>query len=242
MRLLLQGCHGGIVTMASETPLFVLHVIGLAGVLWLGFYVLARGQRAAVSVLTGAAVLSAALFFLYGCMEEALHDGPVGVWLAFDRFGWICDVLPITLWLHLTLCLNPRAAAVPWRRPVLWANYVAAAVITVLGSGTNLVRDHIGFLHDPTGPLFWLYTSYLLICMAFAAFNLVAFTRGTRPSQDIAAPPTQAPVSPLEERLLLGSAVCFLVAAGYESVHEMLHVEWSRPRSWTQGRAAPAAL
>ncbi len=216
----------GMVRMASETPLFVLHVIGLAGFLWLGLYVVARGQRSTVSVLTGSTALATALFFLYGSVEEALHDGPASVWLTLDRFGWFCDVLPITLWLHLSLCLNPHAVSGRWRQPLLWANYSAAALIVILGTGTNLVRDYIAIHHDPAGPLYGLYTGYLLICTGLAAINLVALLRVTATHHQETAAPSLTPVSALEARLLVGGALCFLVGSGYESLRELQHAAW----------------
>ncbi len=216
----------GIVKLASETPLFVLHVIGLAGFLWLGLYVVARGQRSAVSVLTGGTALATTLFFLCGSMEEALHDGPAGVWLALDRLSWLCDVAPVTLWLHLSLCLNPHAASARWRRPLLWASYGAAASIVILGAGTNLVRDYITLRQDPAGPLYGLYTGYVLICTGLATANLVALMRGDATRREETADPSQAPVSALEVRLLVGGALCFLAGGGYESLRELLRAAW----------------
>src|SRR5437868_3025480 len=96
--------------MAAETPLFLLHVIGFAGFLWLGLYVFARGQRGSVATLTCLSSSATCLFFLYGAILMSLHDGPADLWLAIDRLGWACDVLPIALWLHLSIRLNPDAA------------------------------------------------------------------------------------------------------------------------------------
>jgi hypothetical protein len=217
---------GGRVKMASDTPLFVLHVIGLAGFLWLGLYVVARGQRSAVSTLTGSTALATALFFLYGCALEVLHDGPAGVWLALDRLGWFCDVLPMTLWLHLSLCLNPHTTTVSWRQPLLWANYGAAALIVILGTGTNLVRDYVTFLRDPAGPLYGLYTGYLLICTGLAAVNLAALLRGAGAHRQENTAQAQAPVLRSEVRLLVGGALCFLGGSGYQSLRELLHATW----------------
>ena len=211
--------------MASETPLFVLHVIGLAGFLWLGLYIVARGLRSPVSVLTGSTALATTLFFLYGCVEEALHDGPAAVWLALDRFGWFCDVVPVTLWLHLSLCLNPRAASARWRQPLLWANYGVAAFIVILGTGTNLVRDYITFSPRPGWTLLWA-VHRLPSDMYWSGDGQPGRTTARRRNTPAGDRGAGACVRFLEVRLLVGGALCFLAGSGYESLRELLHASW----------------
>ena len=62
--------------MAEMTPLFIVHVLGFAGFLWLGLYALARGDGKDIAAVTGIAALASACFFLSGGLLMALRGGP----------------------------------------------------------------------------------------------------------------------------------------------------------------------
>jgi len=158
--------------MEETVPLFVLHLLGFCGFLWLGLYALTRGDRGRVSTLTGiTAILTSGFFFQGGLLFAFRGGADAGVAAAIQRVDWWFNVVPVAFWLHLSMHLNPRVKAASWRRPVLRCAYAAAAALTVLGTGTDLI---INFDHRPTvaGPLFILYAAYLLALTALAAFNL----------------------------------------------------------------------
>jgi hypothetical protein len=206
--------------MAAETTLFLLHVIGFAGLLWLGLYGIARGRLGGVAMLTTITALASSLFFLYGGILESLFTGPADVWLAIDRLGWFCDVLPLALWLHLSLRLNPFATGASWARAVLWADYSLCALIVFLGTATDLMRHYVALGQDPSGPLYGLYTGYLLVCTAVATVNLAAVRGRGASSEEV------APVSPVVMRLLVVGALCFLAGSSYESFRALLQADW----------------
>lgn len=159
--------------MGAETPLFLVQLLGFVAFLWHGLYVLTRGSRDRVSRLTAATALVTAALFLVAGIQEALDQAAMSRRIAFDRAEWCLNVVPAALLLHLSLRLNPRAAAVPWRKPVIYAAYAAAAAISALGTFTELLYTHHtgGQLHR-AGPAYSLYVVFVLACAGFAVRNL----------------------------------------------------------------------
>src|SRR5439155_18955538 len=158
--------------MFGETALFLLRVVGFAGFLWLGLYVVTRGDRGHVATLFGLTALATACFFLSVGLLSAARDGPATV--PISRASWWASVVPVALWLHLSLDLNPHTARTRWRKPVLWAAYGAATLLALLGTATNLVRDYGGTAAGhpvAAGPAYALYVAYLLACVGLAAVN-----------------------------------------------------------------------
>ncbi len=158
--------------MEETVPLFVLHLLGFCGFLWLGLYALTRGDRGRVSTLTGiTAILTSGFFFQGGLLFAFRGGADADAAAALQRVDWWFNVAPVAFWLHLSMHLNPRVKAASWRRPALRCAYAAAAALIVLGTGTDLI---INFDHRPVGagPLFILYAVYLLALTALAVFNL----------------------------------------------------------------------
>ena len=168
--------------MSEAIPLFVVHLVGFGGLLWLGLYALTRGDGKSVAILTGITALVSAFFFFEGGLLQALHGAPIAV--AVNRGLWWADVVPIALWLHLSVQLNPRAVRARWRLPVLGAAYGVALLLILFGTATNLLND---YSHIPVvaGPAYGLYAAYLLLCTGFAVVNF-ANTGGTRPALALA--------------------------------------------------------
>lgn len=215
--------------MAEETPLFLIHLLGFAGFLWHGLYVLTRGERDRVSRLTGLTALVTGGLFLTGGIEEALHGYAMVQRVAFARIDWSFSVVPAALWLHLSLRLNQRALHAPWRRPVIYAAYGAAVVLCLLGTLTDIIRtyDHRGNL-DPAGPLYVLYVAFVFACAGFAVVNLAQMRVIQTSIRDPQVPASHAATSSdlaesaqvggTEALMLVVGAVCFLCGVGYFSV------------------------
>ena len=228
--------------MSEAIPLFVVHLVGFVGLLWLGLYALTRGDGKSVAILTGITALASAFFFFEGGLLQALHGAPITV--AVNRGLWWADVVPIALWLHLSLQLNPRAVQARWHLPVLGATYGAALLLILFGTATNLLRD---YTHIPVaaGPAYGLYAAYLLLCTGFAVVNF-ANTGGTRPALAPAAPAPHSlqtatgtgtadgshrvepnlDVQHTARRLLVVGALCFLLGAGYLALENLLRSSW----------------
>ena len=231
--------------MLEATPLFIVHVLGFAGFLWLGLYALARGDGKDIAAVTGIAALASACFFLSGGLLMALRGGPetVSVHLALNRATWWADVVPVALWLYLSLRLNPAAAQARWRAAVLWTTGVAGALLILFGTATNLVNDYD---HVPVsaGPAYGLYAVYVLLCTGFAVVNFVQMRHNTGYALATAGPgylPTVTAAGDagalrtgrtttrahrLEEQLLVAGGVCFLLGGGYLALKIMLRSSW----------------
>src|SRR5262245_18781881 len=121
-------------------PLYVVHLLGFAGFLWLGLYALSRGDGRQLSTLTGLAALCTACFFFAGGVLMAANGASWSV--AINRATWWADVLPIALWLQLSLLLNPHGLAARARRAVLWVSYGAATLLILVGTATNAINDY----------------------------------------------------------------------------------------------------
>jgi hypothetical protein len=202
--------------MVSESgPLYVLHLLGFAGFLWLGLYALTRGDGRPLSALIGQAALGTAGFFGAGGLLLAAHGAAWAV--VINRATWWADVLPLALWLHLSLWLNPCPGAARWRRVALWAGYGTAALLIGLGTATDALND---YGHQPVGagPAYPLYLAYVVLCTGAAAANFAALRAPRRPAGGPAPAPGAA--------LLLAGALCFVLGAGYLALDVLLHHPW----------------
>jgi hypothetical protein len=218
--------------MSETTANYLLHLLGFAGFLWIGLYVLARGDRGPIASLTGLTALVTACYFFFNGLSDVSGMGQVSV--TINRIGWWTSVLPATLWLHLSLRLNPHAAHATWRMRVLWVNYALGVALVVLGTVSDLLRDY----HHPVpsrsvvaGPLFPIYIVYLVAAAGFAAYNLSRMGAADPGAATITAPAGTArevppaalgPVMPLGEvRLMVAGATCFVIGAGYIAIGEL---------------------
>lgn len=216
--------------MVSESgPLYIVHLLGFAGFLWLGLYALSRGDGRRLSTLTGLAALCTACFF---CAGGVLIAADGATWSgAINRATWWADVLPIALWLHLSLLLNPGSLSARWRPAVLWAYYGAAALLILVGMATNALND---YSRQPVsaGPLWPLYLAYVALGTGGAAANFAAL----RPSRRRAGgrvqkgktvgPPLAAEPPGPGVALLLAGALCFVLGAGYLALDIFLRRPW----------------
>lgn len=232
--------------MASETgPLYVVHLLGFAGFFWLGLYALAHGDGRRISAVTGLAALCTACFFFAGGLLIAAHGA---AWSAtINRATWWADVLPIALWLHLSLLLNPHTVSARRRHAVLWADYGVAALLIVAGMTTNAIND---YGHQPVmaGPAYALYLAYVALCTVSAVVNFASVRPPHRPARGPLQPPgqetmangTDAHVRPSGRNpsvvsaeaagtgaaLLIAGAICFVFGAGYLALKMLLHSPW----------------
>src|SRR4051794_6287108 len=227
--------------MSETTPLFIVHVLGFAGFLWLGLYALTRGDGKDIAAVTGIAALASACFFLSGGLLMALRGGPEMV--SVNRATWWADVVPVALWLYLSLRLNPATAHARWRAAVLWTTCGAGALLILFGTATNLVNNYD---HVPVsaGPAYALYAAYVLLCTGFAVVNFVQMRRtngfalapvgaGYLPTITAAGDAggthtgrTATQMRRVEDQLLVAGGVCFLLGGGYLALKIMLRSSW----------------
>lgn len=196
--------------MGSGSAVFVVHLLGLAAFLWNGLYILTRGDDGPVARHTAITVLITATLFGFGGLLESFGPRSLDLIRTIDRISWWSAVAPAALWLHLSLRLQPGMAA-GWRTLVGGA-YAVAAVLVVLGTFTNLVRDYtpLGAL-DTAGPLYIVFVVYLLLCTGLASFNLLR----------LAMPAGISTVDSAATRLLAGGSFFFLAGAGSFSVQKL---------------------
>ena len=219
--------------MSNSAVLFLIQLLGYVGFLWLGLYILSRGDSGRVAALTGTTALLTACFFLFSALTRRIPD--LDALRSVDRAGWWSAVLPPVLWLHLSLRLNPGAVRPTLRRPAIALAYGAAALITLLGLSTDLLRNY----HDraatldvptPAGPLYGLYVAFLLGCAGFAALNLIRMVRPVaQPQNGTVARASGAPLprDGDETRILAVGAVLFLLGVAYISINILMRAFWS---------------
>lgn len=231
--------------MSETIPLFLLEVLGFAGFLWLGFYALIRGNRGAVATLLGMTALATACFFGETGLLAPLRNPPgtpftggaASVWI--NRVFWWDNVAPIALWLHLSVCLNPRAAHASWRRPVLVASYSVGVALIGLGMIDGVLR-HFSSTGVSARPAFVLFVIYLFACTSFAVLNFAQLrprdtgvstwparpdgtaTTSTGPDTGSSAGAASAWIDPSQVRLLVIGAILFLLGAGYLALRVLL--------------------
>jgi len=224
--------------MLDPIALFLIQLLGYVGFLWLGLYILSRGDSGRIAALTGTTALLTACFFLLSGLTKRIPD--LDALRTVDRAGWWAAVLPPVLWLHLSLRLNPGAVRPRLRRPAIALAYGAATLITLLGLATDLLRNY----HDraatldvptPAGPLYGLYVAFLLGCAGFAALNLLRMTRpvaqspgGTMGHVPDGVLPTPVRGYPADgTRILAVGAVFFLLGVAYISINILTRAYWS---------------
>lgn len=197
--------------MGSNDAAFVVHVLGLAAFLWNGLYILARGDGGSIARHVAISVLATAALFGFGGLMESLNPGSVALLRTIDRASWWSAVAPAALWLHLSLRLQPKGRA-NWHRPVIWTAYAAGALLIVLGTATNLVRDYrpSGAL-DTAGPFYGVFAGYLLICTGLASVNLLR----------IAAPFNGNREGGAAIGLLATGSFCFLIGAASFTIQKL---------------------
>jgi hypothetical protein len=208
--------------VGSDSADFVVHLLGLAAFLWSGLYILTRGKGGSLARLTALAALSTAALFGFGGLLEAVDPRSLTLLRAIDRISWWSAVAPAAVWLHLSVRLQPNQAG-ERRHQLVQATYAVAAVLIVLGTFTNLVRDYTppGAL-DRAGPLYIVFAVYLLGCAGLASLNLIRVAGASRGSiGDRAA-----------MRRLAGGSLCFLIGAAFFSVQKLQDNNGDNPVPW----------
>ncbi len=234
----------------GQSDVFLILVLGFAAFLWLGLYVLARGDRGSISVLLGAAALTTAVFFLQASLQRVLADAP-GARDTLARLTWWTNIIPIALWLRLSLSLRRRIAGAPdasQRAALSRLAYGAALVLSLLSMSTNLVVDY-GHATITPGPLYAVYLAYLLVGTSVAVVNLSPLgARGWR-AVEAGVPLVEARAAlprdnnasggegwgaavgarrwTLETRLLVTGALLFLIATVYIALRFLLNSDWA---------------
>ena len=203
--------------MSEATADYLVHLLGFSSFLWIGLYMISRGDGGRVATLTGATALATAGFFLCNGLLS-LTTGHAAVTL--NRVTWWASVVPATLWLQLSLQLNPRALQAHWYRQLTWLNLGAGLAIVLLGTLTNAIRDY-RYTGNPnhavnTGPLFVIYVIYLFFCAGYATYNLSCIRQSE----------AQPAASRSEVRLLVIGGLCFLAGAGYLALGELQGGNW----------------
>jgi hypothetical protein len=199
--------------MASDTAQFIIHLVGFSAFLWHGLYILTRGDSGWLARLTGVTVLITATLFGFGALLEALESrDSLQTLVLVDRASWWSAVAPAALWLHISLSLHGDREFAGLRRWIVISAYSAAAVLIVLGTFTNAVRNYASAPYlDVAGPIYLLFVAFLLICTGAASLNIL---RASLASTDGAVTNTAV-------RLLAIGSLFFLVGAGSFAIQKL---------------------
>ena len=203
-----------------DTALFVVHVLGFAAFFWYGLYVLTRGDGGRVARLTGITALATAALFGFGSLLEALNTVSRENRLILDRAQWWSGVAPAALWLQLSFHLG-GTWEIRSRQLIIQVAYGAAAVLIVLGTFTDLVRNYPsrGAL-DAVGPLYIVYIMFLLACAGLALANFLRL-----PSRDTT-------ITRAVTRMLIAGAICFIGGVSAFALYEFQGTTWSQLPAW----------
>lgn len=214
--------------MGEDTATYLIDLLGFAGFLWLGLYIITRGDRGRLAYLTGATAVATSFFFFFNCWLKSVHGDAA---VPLNRWSWWASILPATLWLQLSLELDVRARPGAWRMLLARANLAVGAGLIILGTFTNLERDYAhSTAQQPvvSGPIFPVYVVYMVACLSCAALILARMylldTRGMQETNPTAGPEVPAVTVPLrtgEVVQMLAAALCFLAGAGYLSLDEL---------------------
>ena len=214
--------------MGQDTTTYLIDFLGFGGFLWIGLYVVTRGDRGRMAYLTGGTAVATSCFFFFNCWLKSVHGDAA---VSLNRWSWWASILPATLWLQLSLDLGPQVLRVHWRVLVARANLAAAAVLIALGTFTNMERDYA----HPTaqrpvdsGPIFAFYVAYMVACLAIAAANLgricLAGMQDVHALDMTAGDEGAASAQRLrtsEVVQLVIAALFFLIGAGYLALNEL---------------------
>ncbi len=215
--------------VGEDTATYLIDYAGFAGFLWIGLYAVTRGDRGRTAYLTGATAVATCCFFFFNCWLKSLSGDPA---VLLNRCSWWASIVPATLWLQLSLVLDPHAARSGWRTPVAYVNIACAGILAVLGTFTDLERDYSHSTASRpvgSGPLFALYVTYVVVALGLACLNLSRMEAVTpRDVQSDQAEIGAAPERSSEIRLLAIAAICFLAGAGYLTVHELADTHWDQ--------------
>jgi hypothetical protein len=196
---------------------------GGALLVWaLALYVASRAPTRRAPMLAALAMLCLAAYLAGEGLGALAPD--LGTWSNWLRRTWLAPSVALAAWLVLTLALAADEGAEPLARrvqrlflPIAVSAIGLGVVFGVLGTFTNLVQDWNASLtlpvtdgtqgtrHNPAGPLLPAFQAYAVVCLSWAAVNLVLLWRSSPAG------------SPLRARFawLSASAVLFLIGGGW---------------------------
>ncbi len=196
---------------------------GGALLVWaLALYVASRAPTRRAPMLAALAMLCLAVYLAGEALGALAPD--LGTWSSWLRRTWLAPSVALAAWLVLTLALAADEGAEPLASrvqrlflPIAVSAIGLGVVFGVLGTFTNLVQDWNASLtlpvtdgtqgtrHNPAGPLLPAFQAYAVVCLSWAAVNLVLLWRSSPAG------------SPLRARFawLSASAVLFLIGGGW---------------------------
>jgi hypothetical protein len=157
----------------------LVNLVGLAGSLWLGFYILTRSPRSHVSWLAALTLWSLATFFLHNSLAVNVPDSALLPWFRYSV------ILSLPLWLHLSFEListgakpSKRLPSTMLQRAGILLCYVLAIVIIGLAINQpslflEAARAPRLFLSDSvTGPIYVLVPLFILFAVSVSVIVL----------------------------------------------------------------------
>src|SRR5262245_11780716 len=117
--------------MALTNPAVLAQIVGFGIFLWVGLYLLMRGARTPLIVVSLVGLFTQALFFGTGALTDTSRDADT--FLTYERLTFWTSVLPAATWFHLSSLIAapiagrrgwPDAPAFP---PLVIVAYTAAA-------------------------------------------------------------------------------------------------------------------
>lgn len=208
----------------------IVQAIAFSAFLWLAFFIISRADRQRPqTVITFLALFSmACLFFSLGLVNHT--HGPINPILT--RLFWWSDVLPMAFWLHITsqIVRHEVHPLLTWQ---MWLNYVAALIISILGSTTDLYLDYsnaaqkvivndvteVTYFYGP-GILYPTYIAYLAIAGFGSLWNLY---HSLRREQKLLSNDPNWGLLIWKLKLLLLGGMLFITGAVYQTLRQQFY-------------------
>jgi hypothetical protein len=200
--------------------LTIVSIASFGSFLWLGLYIISRASaRTPLTVACFLGMLAQSGFFVFSIMVGIATEREHGTLV--PRLGWWANVIPPAFWFHICSLVIRRG---PRRKIFTWPDifiYLAAIIITLVGTLSDLFMDYSGATLFPdnhvyvnVGSLYYVFILYSAVACGGSFLRLLwHFVKVQQNGNDITKQ------LKLHIGLLTGGALMFLVGSLYLSIN-----------------------
>lgn len=175
-----------------STSIIVQLMLGLT-LWWMGVYLITQNPLNRVIQLTAGIILSISIYLsanIFFYAAEFTHQYHYyGIML--KSMSWSI-YLPIALFYHVSLYLNPNQKIKSWQKLVLVLSYLGTLGLIYIDSATTLTRDYplfdspnfSGVLADASGKNFWILGAFIVPMLSFIMVNFYIAAKSQKKFSD----------------------------------------------------------